>query len=193
MNPMGMNPMAGVDPSTMGAQAGAAASQLVIPGIADVIAPGLSGIGGSMYERKTQAPMIWIHLRKSQPIIVDREFYNISNVPGMKVEKVVNPPKPVVAASKPSREPIQQQIALDPIRSVASSFVENRLKVDPQMIQNGLYLSQPLRQPAQETINIAAVEDVRSIQATVDYFRKKREIKRLQDRFHDVLSQFINR
>ena len=50
-----------------------------------------------------------------------------------------------------------------------------------------------LRQPAQETINIAAVEDVRSIQATVDYFRKKREIKRLQDRFHDVLSQFINR
>ncbi len=72
---------------------------------------------------------------------------------------------------------------------IPPSFID--LKVDPEMIQNGLYVSQPLRQPAQEYINVATVEDVRSIQGLADYMRKKREIKRLEKRFNSLIRQLI--
>jgi hypothetical protein len=189
-------PMVGLptNPSSLGAsgaQAGQAVAQLLIPGINSIIAPQTAmGPGGSMYDRKTQGPMIWIRLRKAQPIVVDREFYNISNVPGLEVEKLVNPPKkPTMTVNEKKRTEIPiQKMLTSPL-----SFIQSQHKVDPQMIQNGLYLSQPLRQPAQESINIAAVEDVRSIQAAADHYRKKKEIKRLENRFHDVLNQLINR
>jgi hypothetical protein len=59
------------------------------------------------------------------------------------------------------------------------------------MIKNGLYLSMPLRTPAQETMNIAAVEDTRGIQGAADFLRKKREVTRLNNRFKQTIQQLL--
>lgn len=205
-----------------GGSMGEAAAQLMIPAVSDIIGrKGGTNSGSPMYDRKTQAPMIWIKLRKSPPIVVDREFYNISTVPGMvetakmkmgkapkrRVKKGPKRAPPILTdvIKKPDqpttrnglngliKEPDQQvirNVPNDVIKKTGSSFIQEKTKVDPQMIQNGLYLSQPLRQPAQESLNIAAVEDVRTIQGVADYYRKKREIKHLNSRFNDVLRQF---
>ena len=137
-----------------------------------------------MYERKTQAPTIWIHMRKAKPIIVDNEFYNISTVPGINeanmTQMLIPSPKQVVLP--------QMQYLITP--NLKTSFVQTKHKTDPIMIQNGLYLTMPLRQPPQETMNIAAVEDTRTIQGVADYRRKKREIERLKKGFTDILRKF---
>ena len=198
-----------------GGSMGEAAAQLMIPAVSDIIGKkGGTNSGSPMYDRKTQAPMIWIKLRKSPPIVVDREFYNISTVPGM-VEtakmKLGKTPKPPAKNGPKRAPPILTDVIKKPDQPITrnglngviqepkppmirkgpnGSFIQQKTKVDPQMIQNGLYLSQPLRQPAQESLNIAAVEDVRTIQGVADYYRKKREIKRLNSRFNDVLRQF---
>jgi hypothetical protein len=177
-----------------------ASAQLMIPGVSSIIAR-TADMGSAMYERKTQGPMIWIKLRKSPQIIVDREFYNISTVPGMvamaNMTKMVLPKPPPPRGPKPA-PPLLADIRLKRGAFIeralqGQSFLEQKLKVDPQMIQNGLYLSMPLRQPAQESINIAVAEDTRTIQAEADYRRKDREVKRLNNRFNDVLRQFTRR
>ena len=157
-------------------------AQQMQPGVEDVIFGGAQG-KVTMYSRKTQAPMIWVKLRKAPPIVVDREFYNISTVLGMYDQKNITD-----AISKPA--PRRKKTPAPPMQLlVPPSFID--LKVDPEMIQNGLYVSQPLRQPAQEYINVAAVEDVRTIQGVADYMRKKREIKRLNKKFNRVMRQLI--
>ncbi len=183
-----------MDPSLL-AGMGQASAQLMIPGVSDIIARNPANAGSAMYERRTQAPIITIKLRKAPPIIVDREFYNISTVPGMmetaNLSLAVKPKPPVAKKPIPPMLSILPPSPLSPVR--ASSFAQTHLRVDPQMIQNGLYLSQPLRQPAQESINIAAVEDVRTIQGVADYYRKKKEIKRLDSRFNEMLRKFTQR
>lgn len=162
-------------------------ASMVMRSIGDLIERNPPGAGASpMYDRKTQSPLMWIHLRKAQPILVNREFYNISTVPGMEVALNVTPE--ALLKLKPSPKPklpvIQQM--LDP--GPAASFVEQK-GVDPLMIQNGLYLTMPLRKPVQETVNVAAVEDTNSIQAFSDYMRKKKEIRKLNKGFRNLLRQ----
>lgn len=155
-------------------------AQQMQPGVKDVIF-GNSQARMSMYSRKTQSPIIWVKLRKAPPIVVDREFYNISTVLGMYEQKNITDAISKPAPKREKKRAPKIQVLIPP------SFIE--LKVDPEMIQNGLYVSQPLRQPAQEYINVATVEDVRSIQGLADYMRKKREIKRLEKRFNSLITQ----
>jgi hypothetical protein len=156
-------------------------TSMVTGSVADLIERSPPGLNASpMFNRKTQAPLMWIHLRKAQPILVNREFYNISNVPGMNVTMNLTAGAMLKRSSKPQPATIQQMIP--------SSFIEHK-GVDPIMIQNGLYLTMPLRKPAQETVNVAAVEDTRTIQAFSDYMRKKREIRKLNKNFRNLLKQ----
>ena len=83
---------------------------------------------------------------------------------------------------KPQLPLIQQMIDPGP----ASSFMQHK-GVDPIMIENGLFLTMPLRTPAQETVNVAAVEDTKSIQAFSDFMRKKKEIRKLNKSFTNLL------
>ena len=173
---------AGQAQSMVGSVASMAASA-----IGDLIQRSPPGAGASpMYSRKTQSPLMWIHLRKAQPILVNREFYNISTVPGMDVALNVTPE--AILKLKPSPKPplpmIQQSIDPGP----SSSFLEHK-GVDPIMIENGLFLTMPLRTPAQETVNVAAVEDTNSIQAFSDFMRKKKEIRKLNKSFRNLLQQ----
>jgi hypothetical protein len=186
MNPIGLIGAASSmgsmvsDPNGMG-EAGGAMTQLLMPAVADILSS--QGATMGMYSRKTQPPMIWIKLRKAPPIIVDREFYNISTVLGMEamnLTKAIEEPKLGV-----------RNMTVPAMQTMMGASSLAQLKVDPQMIQNGLYLSQPLRQPAQESINIATTEDVRTIQGIADHFRKKREIKRLKKRFNDAIQNLI--
>jgi hypothetical protein len=146
-----------------------------------------------MYDRKTPPPMLWIHLRKADPILVDREFYNVSNVPD-EISLNMNSTESIKAARKPEIPNIQQMIPLSLIERPdmqqvgTSSFIEHTNKaVDPFMIANGLFLTMPLRQPPQETINVATVEDTKTIQAFADYMRKKHEIQRLDKAFRNLI------
>ena len=162
-------------------------SSMVVSSIGDLIQRSPPSAGASpMYNRKTQAPLMWIHLRKAQPILVNREFYNISTVPGMEVELNVTPE--ALLKLKPSPKPplpiIQQMIDPGP----SSSFLEHK-GVDPIMLENGLFLTMPLRTPAQETVNVAAVEDTQGIQAFSDFMRKKKEIRKLNKSFRNLLKQ----
>ncbi len=136
-----------------------------------------------MYSRLTQTPMIWIHLRKAAPILVDKEFYNISAVPGMNVTNVT---EVVQKMMQPKLNPIPTLQQIIP----HGSLLESHHKADPVMIENGLFVTMPLRQPPQETFNIAAVENTRTVQGVADYRRKKRETRALIDRFNSVLKQF---
>ena len=164
----------------------AAVMQAILPSVNDLIArePGNSPAANPMYARETQAPMVWIHLRKALPIAVDKEFYDISTVPGttLKGRADSGDKKPVKIALE---APVQSDIPVN-----RASFLQTR-KVDPVMIQNGLYLSMPLRQPPQETVNVAAVEDTRTIQAVADYVRKKREIARLEKSVTDFIKSLV--
>jgi hypothetical protein len=71
-------------------------AQQMQPSVEDVIFGNSQGMM-SMYSRKTQSPMIWVKLRKAPPIVVDREFYNISTVLGMYDQKNITD-----AISKPA-------------------------------------------------------------------------------------------
>ena len=163
-------------------------SSMVMNSLGDVIKrQSKSTKSTPMYDRKTPPPMLWIHLRKADPIIVNREFYNISNVPD-DVALTANTTDIKIGKLGPKQETrkIQQMIPLSP----SASFLEQKQKaVDPLMIQNGLYLTLPLRQPPQETINVASVEDTKTIQGFADYMRKKREIKRLNTAFRNLLRE----
>jgi hypothetical protein len=126
--------------------------------------------------------MIWIHMRKAAPILVDREFYNLTAVPGMNVTNVTA----IVAQPKSNLTgiPILQQIIPH------WAFLETNNKANPVLIENGLYVTMPLRQPPQETFNIAAVENTHTLQGVADYRRKTRETRALLDRFNQVLTEF---
>lgn len=165
----------------------------VLPDIKKYMSRGPPGQTASpMYERKTQAPLVWIHMRKAPRILVDREFYNISTVGGMEMGKLTQaliPPKgtftvPVMQKQLAPPRSFLQQKQVSP-----ESLVET--KNNPIVIQNGLYLSMGLRQPPQETMNIAAVEDTRTIQGEADYLRKKREARRLEHGVTEIIKQFV--
>lgn len=250
MTGMGMYPMPvmGNPMSTMTnmgsmyGQAGPAMIQSMAPKLKEILQrtrlsmPGVS----PMYDRKTQTPIVWIHLRKAPPIVLDREFYNISAIQGMNITNATFRAAPIRKISVPETQliipsiwgdgfplqpehrsdnttenqtdnktslsllrgstgsfngtaPLPQESkvlnATNDTAAARSSFMET--KVDPEMIRNGLYLSMPLRSPAQETMNIAAVEDTRGIQGVADFLRKKREIKRLNNRFTQTLQQLV--
>jgi hypothetical protein len=158
---------------------------MALNSVADLIERSPPGLSASpMYNRKTQSPLMWIHLRKAQPILVNREFYNITGMPGMNVTLNMTPS--AILKLKPSEKPklpiIQQMVRPD----LVSSLIQQKM-VDPIMIQNGLYLTMPLRKPVQETVNVAAAEDTQTIQGFADYMRKKREIRKLNKSFRNLL------
>ena len=166
-----------------------AVAQSMLPGVQDLISrqTGTKTQVNPFYDRKTQSPMIWINLRKASPIVVDREFYNISRIAGMG-DHAKETEKKVESKIPPLQTSLQSPLSLAEIKS-ATSFVQT--KFDPVMIQNGLYLSMPLRQPAQETINVAAPEDTKTIQGFADMMRKKRETKRLNDAFTGIIKRLV--
>ena len=167
-----------------------AISNALIGGIQEFIrrSPPTNQKTSPMYDRKTQSPLVWIHLRKAPRIVVDNEFYNISAMPGMNETNWTNVLVPVRKFVLPEIQHMMPRTASSmKVSSPPSAFVET--KVDPLMIQNGLYLSMPLRNPPQETVNIVAAEDTNSIQAIADTFRKKREIKRLNSGFNKMIRE----
>lgn len=163
---------------------GTAVNSLILPGLKDFIRrqpPSKSST--PMYGRLTQTPMIWIHLRKAAPILVDKEFYNISSTPGMNVTAEIKVDETAGPKAQPPIPTLQQILP-------HGSLLETNHKADPVMIENGLFVTMPLRQPPQETFNIAAAENTRTVQGVADYRRKKRETRALIDRFNTVLKQF---
>jgi hypothetical protein len=165
-------------------QATDAVAQALMPTVNDLIARGVGSMPNAnpMYSRKTQAPMVWIHLRKALPIAVDREFYNISAIPSTLQDNGSS------ASKKTSASRIVQ---VQPEIPRKVSLVQTKA-VDPVMIKNGLYLTMPLRQPPQETVNVAAVEDTRTIQEVADYVRKKRETQRLEKSVTDFIKSLVS-
>lgn len=151
----------------------------LVGGIQDFIRRGPESIPGAtpMYSRKTQAPLVWVHLHKAPRIVVDNEYYNLSLIPGMNETNLTR-----VLTAGPGKIKLPEIQAMFP-----HSFIET--KVDPLMIQNGLYLAMPLRNPPQETMNIIAAEDTRSIQSIADTLRKKRETIRLQKAFNAMIRE----
>ena len=172
------------DPASL-AGVGSSVGEMLIPGIKPFIRRDAAGGSSPMYDRKTQTPVVWIHLRKAAPIVVDREFYDISKPMDPKpVKDARTEAKEVLARAKPHVNPPMQQMVNK------GSLIQTK-GVDTTMIQNGLYLSMPLRQPPQETMNVAGVEDGRRIQGVADYLRKKREIARLEAGFSDVIRGLV--
>jgi len=173
-----------IGPDQAGGAVGAISS-MVLKSLGDVIQRRSRKTQATpMYDRKTPPPMIWIHLRKADPILVNNEFYNISNVPDdLVLNGNITDIKIGTVPKKEKAPEVQQMIPM-------GSFVEQKhKKVDPVMIANGLFLTQPLRQPPQETINVAAVEDTKTIQGFADYMRKKREIRKLDQAFHKLIRE----
>ena len=164
---------------------GTAVLGAIMPSVNDLISrdSGEAPKANPMYSRKTQAPMVWIHLRKALPIAVDREFYNISAIPDTLKDRS--------GGKKESEKSSDKAKIVNVQRDIPMSFFQSR-KVDPVMIKNGLYLGMPLRQPPQETVNVAAVEDMRTIQGVADYERKKREISRLERGVTDWIKTLVS-
>ena len=164
---------------------GTAVLGAIMPSVNELISrdSGEAPKANPMYSRKTQAPMVWIHLRKALPIAVDREFYNISAIPDTLKDRS--------GGKKESKKSSDKAEIVNVQREIPMSFFQSK-KVDPVMIKNGLYLGMPLRQPPQETVNVAAVEDTRTIQGVADYERKKREISRLQRGVTDWIKTLVS-
>ena len=140
-------------------------------------------LASPMYDRKTQAPLVWIHLRKSPRIVVDNEYYNLSRISGMNETNLTTVLVPIKRYVLPEIQHMMDQVD----EKKHTSFIET--KVDPLMILHGLFLAMPLRNPPQETVNVIAAEDTRSIKSIADTIRKKRETKRLGKEFSKMITE----